>query len=62
MPTICNFYESLSKIKTFILVYSRPSDYSDLVAKANVAVNAIKRVYGAQFQVGSSANLICNYE
>ena len=36
-----------------------PPDYNDLVSKANVAVDAIRRLYGANFKVGSSANLLC---
>lgn len=38
-----------------------PNDYYDLTAKARVAVNAIRSVDESDFEIGSSANLLCNY-
>ena len=36
-----------------------PYDYTDLVLKANIAVSALNSIYGSQFVVGSSSNLLC---
>ena len=39
----------------------RPSDYADLVGKAQVGANAIKAYNGTNFVIGTSAELLCKF-
>jgi hypothetical protein len=38
---------------------SVPSDYYELIKKAQIAVGALNSLYGTQYQTGSSTNVLC---